>query len=342
MVNGLDVWMTVAKESTYGTAVTTTKAVELAGKPKAFVKQQRLESKALRSGNMFGLANKSPVVSRTPGVEIPVEACSKGQGVLWEMALGAGTSTLVSAGLYQQVFKMVTTQPSYSVQLDLPMFTPATGVWSQNPWTFLGAMCTEWELSLSNAGILELKLNLDAREAKTNIGQAAPSYPSGAYTYHFGGACIYAGTISEPTTTALIDTSGLTAVANVISMNLKVNNSLSTGERRMCGAGLQVQPMNGKPKGTGTLVTDYVNTTFTAAYLADTGFSMVMDFIGNSADVTNDHLQVLVQDLRINPGDLPTVNEGKPLEQSLDFELFDKAGQTSPVIVVQRTADTAI
>ena len=97
--------------------------------------------------------------------------------------------------------------------------------------------------------------------------------------------------------------------------------------------------MSGQPVGTGTLVVDYVDNTFTDAIFADTGFSMVMDFTGAEAA---DRLQVLVQDFRINGDAMPKPNNGQPLTQTVPFQLFDKVAQTSPVIVVQRTADAAI
>lgn len=342
MVNGLDYYITGGKEPAYGTAVTPTKVAEgLLPTPKLTHNQERLVSKALRSGSRFGLGSKSPIVFRSGALDFAVEAASKGQGWLWEAALGSGSSALVSGANYQQTFKMADVIPSYTLQGDLPLFTPATGVWSQNAFTFLGSVCTGWEVSLANGGILELKTTWDARSVSKLIALAAPSFPVGGLLYHFGGACIYSGTIAEPSATALIDTAGLTPIANVVSFNMKVDNALGTGEKRMCGGGLQARPLSGRPKGSGVLVTDYVSAQFTDAYFADTPFNLVADFVANSADATADHLQILIQDFRIS-GDLPSLNDGKPLAQSIPFDIFDKAGQTSPIIVVQRTTDTAI
>lgn len=345
MANGLDSSLTVAKESAtgYGTYVTTTKAIEFADLPPFAENKERVKSKTLRSGGRFGLAAASPVVFKNYSTDLTVEARAKGQGVLWEMALGSAVSTLVSTGLYQQVFKMADVLPSYTMQLGLPMFNPATGAWTVNAFTYGGVMASGWELSLSNGGVLELKLSLTARERRDNVAYVDPAalYPAAVLPYHFGSACIYSGVIAEPTATGLIATAGLTAVGNVVSAGLKVENSLSTGTKRLCATGLQARPFSGKPVGSGTLVVDYVSTAWTDAIASDAPVSLVMDFLGNSADATVDHLQVLIQDLRIKDG-MPTPNDGQPLQQSLSFDLFDKTGQTSPIIVVQRTADSAI
>ena len=341
MANGFDSQLMLAKETTYGTAVTVSKTVEFAGDPAVKYTPQRIESKTLRSGGRFGLAGKSPIVFRSGGSSPTFEVASKGQGVLWEAALGSAVSTLVLGSTYQQVFKMADVLPSYTMQYGLPKLDPATGTWTVKPFTLLGAMVKSWDLAQTNGGILELKLDIDAREVKTTTALAAPSYATGGLVYHFGGACIYSGTIAEPTTTTLIDTAGLTAIANVQSWGVKVDNNLSTGERRMCGGGLQARPLSGRPKGSGTMVMDYVSDTFTDALFTDTGFSMVADYIANSANAEVHHLQVLIQDFRIT-GDLPAPNDGQALVQSLSFDLFDKAGQTSPIIVINRTTDTAI
>ena len=76
-------------------------------------------------------------------------------------------STLVSGANYQQVFKMAEVLPSYTMQFGLPKFDPAAGTWTVKPFTMLGAMVKSWDLSQSNGGILELKLDVDAREVKT-------------------------------------------------------------------------------------------------------------------------------------------------------------------------------
>lgn len=341
MANGLDSQLMLAKETTYGTAVTVSKTVEFAGDPAVKYTPQRIESKTLRSGGRFGLAGKSPIVFRSGGSSPTFEVASKGQGILWEAALGSAASTLVTGATYQQVFKMADVLPSYTMQYGLPKLDPATGAWTVMPFTMLGSMVKSWELAQANGGILELKLDIDAREVKTTTALAAPSYATGGLVYHFGGACIYSGTIAEPTATTLINTAALTAIANVTSWGVKVDNNLSTGTRRMCGGGLQARPLSGRPKGSGTMVMDYVADTFTAALFADTGFSMVADYVANSADPAVNHLQVLIQDFRLT-GDLPAPNDGKALVQSLSFNLFDKAGQTSPIIVINRTTDTAI
>ena len=340
MANGLDTSITIKKETTYGTAVVTNKALEFAEESFSLT-PERLKAKTLRSGGKFGLAAKSPIAFRSGAGDLTVEACPKGQGILWEMALGSGASNLVSEGLYQQVYKMADVLPSYTMQLGLPQFSPTAGTWSVNPFTFVGCMASSWELTLPNGGILELKLSINARDGKDDIAFVDPAslYPAASVPYHFGSACIYSGTISEPTTTALIDTAGLTPIASVVSATLKVDNSLSTGTRRLCAGGLQARPLPGQPVGTGTLVVDYVADTFTDAIFADTGFSMVMDFTGAEAA---DRLQVLVQDFRINGDAMPKPNNGQPLTQTVPFQLFDKVGQTSPIIVVQRTADAAI
>ena len=53
MANGLDTSITIKKETTYGTAVVTNKALEFADESFSLT-PERLKSKTLRSGGKFG------------------------------------------------------------------------------------------------------------------------------------------------------------------------------------------------------------------------------------------------------------------------------------------------
>ncbi|MBK8399926.1 MAG: hypothetical protein IPL29_02295 [Propionivibrio sp.] len=106
-------------ESTYGTAVARTRWFEFLDESFNYVKSIK-QGQGMRVGSRVARSGRRVVASAEGAGDLTVEAVTKGLGLLWQLAVGSGTSTLVSAGLYQQVFTLADVPSSATIQKGIP------------------------------------------------------------------------------------------------------------------------------------------------------------------------------------------------------------------------------
>ena len=121
-------------------------------------------------------------------------------GVFFEALFGSGVSTAVpgQSGVYQHVFTPATTEPlpAYTIQKGIPTL----GGGATTPMTFNGSVCKSGEISASNGDIVKLKTAWDAKEVKTDVAYAAPSYAANLELLTFvHGSIRVGGTVVNPT-----------------------------------------------------------------------------------------------------------------------------------------------
>ena len=335
MATILDASLTFGPEATYGTPVVTSRALEHVSEGLDF-KPGRVQGSGLRSGTRVARANRRVTPTYQGGGPIEIEALSKGLGLLWQWLMGAGTSTLVSTGVYQQVFTLADALGAATFQKGVPRLN-ADGSATIDPITFAGCVATSFELS-GGKDLVKISADVDAQAVTTATAYAAPSYTTGANLFTFAGAALYTGALTAPTTTALA--SGATPLANVTEWSLKVDRSAKTDRYLFGNGGKKSKPVAGEPKLSGKLDVEYSDTIFRDAFLADTDMSLVVTYTAGSLTTGLETLQVVIPDIRLD-GELPKTS-GDLVKMSCNFTGFDNLTAAQPLWIVARTSDTAL
>ena len=339
MSNATDVALTLAAETTYGTPVTVTKSFEFLKESLTFRKKVS-DSASYRYGSSFKSSAGRVIVTTDAGGDVSMELGTVNFGVLWKACLGAATSTKDGAtNVYQQVHTIGSTLPSLTVQKVLPSLN-TDGTFSDAVYTFTSAMVSKWSLNVPNAGVATLDLTLDARDVLTTTAKVTPAYGANNHVLHFGGACLYTGTLTAPTAT--VAASATTAVANVKDITIECDNALATDKTYyFCGAGKKSKPWKGVPQVTGKMTVEFVtNGPFVAAFLADTAMTLLLNLRAMEND--DEKVQVALSEIRIE-GDLPQAG-GTPgvIEMTVPFTAYANGVAAQPIWIVNRTFDSSI
>lgn len=343
MTTQLDAQIGYKKETTFGTPVTVDTFVEFIAEDLDY-NVEWAQGAGMRVGQRLDYSDRRVKVKEDASGSFTVELQTKGLGKLIEAALGGtGTSTQIAASAaYQQLFTPTTTDylSSYTIQKGIPPL----GGGSTNPMTFDGMVCSGFELT-GNNGIPTLKFNWIGRSLATGTSLATASYASGVKELAFvHGSVTIGGTVTVPTTTAL-GSSDATTSANVPDFNLTYNNGLDPNGFNYGGAGKRVRkPALGKRKVEGSLTVEYDSNTLRDAWLAGTDLGLVMTFTDASVAIAGSNyptFQITIPVIKLN-GELPKVNGGDVVRQTVPFEGSDGRSATHPFYVAIVTAETAI
>ena len=339
MSTAQDVALTIAKETTYGTPVTVTRSLEFLSESLNFRKKVN-EASAYHYGSRLASSAGRTLMTTDAGGDVKFELRTKGQGLLWQACLGEVTNTVTAdADTYQQVHTIGDPLPSLTVQKVLPALD-TDGSFVDTPYTFDGVLVSKWTLEVPQAAPASLSLTFDARDVKTATAAVTPSYPSGDHLLHFGGACLYTGALTAPTTTALA--TATTPVANAKSITISGDNALGSDKSYyFCGNGKKSRPFRGRTKVSGSLTVEFIaGGPFVTAFLADSAMTLLLTL--TSLEDADEKVQVALTDLRIE-GDLPQAG-GDPgiIELKVPFTAYASAADENPLYVVVRTHDTTV
>jgi hypothetical protein len=330
------------EETTFGTGVTPDRFLEFTSETIDF-DRTFYQSPALRPGSRLARSKGRALVKDGGKGDIDLEVPTRGLGAFLKVLLGVGSSTLVSAGLYQQVFTLIKDDflPSVTLQKGIPRL----GANVVDAYTARGAVCSSFELSMANSDVLKLKSSWLAREIDTTTAYAVPSYPAASEMFTFLGAGLtVGGTVTVPTATALA--TGGTTVANVRDFSLALDQKLDSNGFNMGGKGKRSR----RPAvGVGDVVTGKITAEYDATTLRDivasqTPVALVATFEANTDIVAGSKptLQITVPDVRLDGDALPKSNGGDVITQSLNINAFDGLVAAHPLYIAVRTADAAL
>ena len=325
-------------ESTWGTPVTVTRWYEFLSESLDYDKQVK-QGMGLRVGSRVARSGRRVVVTTQPKGDIELELCSKGMGLLFQVATGTAAHTLVSGSTYQQLYTLSTASVAPSVTIQKGVVEVGGTV---DPYTYAGMSCTGFEINCPKGDIAKAKFSFAGKSLATATGYASPSYPASPVNlFHFAqGAITVGGAVVAPTTTVMA--SGGTAVANVRDFSLKVDNGLAIDRFNLGGAGLAAQPTYGLRTITGNMTIEYDSTTIRDAYLADTALAATLTFTTSGALSTGfEQFQIVLPEIRLD-GDIPNANGNDLITLNVPFTVLDNLTATQPLWIAQRTADTAL
>ena len=314
-------------ESVYGTAVARTRWFEFLDESFNFVKNVK-QGVDLRVGSRVARSGRRVVASAEGSGDLTIEAVTKGLGLLWQLGLGSGTSTLVSAGLYQQVFTLGDAMPSATIQKGIPR---ADG--TVDAYTFTGCMVESLTIDCPNADNVKVKTSWNAKDMTTATAYTAPSYATGPSVFTFAHGAVYSGALTAPTATAL--GSAATPVASIRSGSITIKHNLKTDRYNCGGGGRKEKPFAGIREISGSLVAEYADAAFRDAIVNDTSMTLVKTFTAG-ADV----LQIVIPDVRFD-GDIVKASTDLAM-QDIKWTGLDGLTAAQPIWIVCRTADTAL
>ena len=314
-------------ESVYGTAVARTRWFEFLDESFNFVKNVK-QGVGLHVGSRVARSGRRVVASAEGSGDLTIEAVTKGLGLLWQLGLGSGTSTLVSAGLYQQVFTLGDAMPSATIQKGIPR---ADG--TVDAYTFTGCMVESLTIDCPNADNVKVKTSWNAKDMTTATAYTAPSYATGPSVFTFAHGAVYSGALTAPTATAL--GSAATPVASIRSGSITIKHNLKTDRYNCGGGGRKEKPFAGIREISGSLVAEYADAAFRDAIVNDTSMTLVKTFTAGL-----DVLQIVIPDVRFD-GDIVKASTDLAM-QDIKWTGLDGLTAAQPIWIVCRTADTAL
>ena len=314
-------------ESVYGTAVARTRWFEFLDESFNFVKNVK-QGVGLRVGSRVARSGSRVVASAEGSGDLTIEAVTKGLGLLWQLGLGSGTSTLVSAGRYQQVFTLGDVMPSATIQKGIPR---ADG--TVDAYTFTGCMVESLTIDCPNADNVKVKTSWNAKDMTTATAYTAPSYATGPSVFTFAHGAVYSGALTAPTATAL--GSAATPVASIRSGSITIKHNLKTDRYNCGGGGRKEKPFAGIREISGSLVAEYADAAFRDAIVNDTSMTLVKTFTAGL-----DVLQIVIPDVRFD-GDIVKASTDLAI-QDIKWTGLDGLTAAQPIWIVCRTADTAL
>ena len=314
-------------ESVYGTAVARTRWFEFLDESFNYVKNVK-QGVGLRVGSRVARSGSRVVASAEGSGDLTIEAVTKGLGLLWQLGLGSGTSTLVSAGRYQQVFTLGDAMPSATIQKGIPR---ADG--TVDAYTFTGCMVESLTIDCPNADNVKVKTSWNAKDMTTATAYTAPSYATGPSVFTFAHGAVYSGALTAPTATAL--GSAATPVASIRSGSITIKHNLKTDRYNCGGGGRKEKPFAGIREISGSLVAEYADAAFRDAIVNDTSMTLVKTFTAGL-----DVLQIVIPDVRFD-GDIVKASTDLAI-QDIKWTGLDGLTAAQPIWIVCRTADTAL
>ena len=329
----------IGVESVYGTIVTPTRWYEFLTESFGYDKNVK-QGMGLRVGSRIARSARRVVATTSAKGDVEMEVASKGMGLLWQAAFGTGTSTLVSAATYQQLF-------TPGVGTILPKLTLQKGVveagGTVDPYTYSGVTVDGFELNCPNGDIVKAKFHFDAKALATATAYTSPTYATGTVgLFNFAqGVITIGGSVTVPTTTALAVVG--TAVATVRDFSLKYDNVLKA-DRFNFGAtpaGTKSQPTVGMTNISGSMTIEYDSTTLRDAYIADTPLALTLTFSAEALGTGNATLQVTLPEIKLN-GDIPNAVNGDLILLKVNFDVLDNLTAAFPIYLATRTADSAL
>lgn len=342
MTTQLDASVSFGVETMYGTAVAPTRSYEFTDEGFDW-QPDFVQGVGLRVGSRMHRSARRGLGKQAAGGDFTVECVSKGMGFLWNAALGASVSSMVSTGIYQQNHSVLLQDylPSYTVQKGIPLLGSAT----ITPQTYAGSQCKSFELSVSTGGILTLKQTFMSKSVDTTTSYTAAVYPTAPQLFTFaGGSLVIGGSITAPTTTTLA--TGGTAVADIRDWSLSWDNKLDEAGYTFGNNGMRGRPgALGLAAGTGKITAEFDTTVLRDAYFNQSDLGMVMNFIAPTviSGAVHPQISVYIPEIRLE-GEMPKASNsnGDVITQSIGYTILDSLVSSGPLVISQVTSDTAV
>ncbi|MFB7219339.1 phage tail tube protein [Streptomyces sp. NPDC056227] len=312
--SGLGAQLGIAAETTYGTFVTPSRFVEFT-KESLVLKKTTAQSSGIAAGRLLALSSRRVLTRREASGSIDMEIVNKSMGLLIQALMGTTVTPVIQGAgpAYLQTHTLADTAgKSLTIQKGVPLTTGT--VTKKN---ILGCKITSGEFGCEVGGMLTGTFEFDGRDVEETSALAVASYPS-MTPFHFGQMSLKTGAFGTETAR-----SGIRKVSCKIERPQEV-------ERFYAGAaGLKAEPVsNDQVKISGTLESDYVDTTLDDLHTTDGVTSLVWEFVGPLiAGAFFETFRITLPAIRIDEGP-PVVDGFGVVKPSFNFVgLYDGTNQ---------------
>lgn len=319
----------MAKESVYGTFVTPANFFEVNKFPATKTKKT-VQSSGLAGGRLVDLSSRRAVTTQAGTVQADLDVMQSGHmGLLFQQLFGTTAAPVqqASSTAYLQTHTLLTLAGMSSTwQAGIPT---TDGVLHQ--YNFLGCKATGATFSCGVDQILNLQLDLDARQVEETDVLAASSYPT-LTPFNFAQAVVKWGAFGSE---AQID--------GVSKVDIKIERKQATARYYQGNAGLKDEPItNDQIAITGTITSDYLNKTYFAdVFASDTPQSLIWTFTGPIiASTYNYSFQIALPSVRIDsPG--PELAGKEVVNSAFAFTALND-GTNQPCTLTYMSTDTTL
>jgi hypothetical protein len=268
--SGLGGSLGIAAESVYGTYVAPTRFLEPNSSELKKVKNTA-QGGGLAAGRMVQPGSRRVVTTEGAEGTVELEVTNKGFGLLLQHIFG-GSAVPVQQAATAAWLQTHVLADNVGKSLTLQNGIPDTGG-VVRPYTLKGAKVTSAEFSCEVDGFLTASINVDGQKLSEAEILAAPSFPTGISSFHFGQMGVRLGTVGSEA-----------AVPGVKGFSLSVERGMAN-ERyyaQTANPGLKAEPlMNEWVSVSGSLDVDFMDkTTFADRFSSDASTSLVIEFIG--------------------------------------------------------------
>lgn len=324
-MGAMDFQLGVADESTYGTAVTTTRFFEYESEG---IEETygRTEGDPLRVGSGFVRSDRfTPYFAGAAGT-IQMSVLTKGFGFwLKHMMGGVATTGPAETSVYTHTgSENDLLGDSFTCQVNRP-FNPAG---TNQAFTYSGGKIAKWTLSNSVEGNLLLDLDCDFQKVADNVALATASYPTGMEPFSWVGGFVTIGGSNY----------------DVTEFSLEVDNGLNVDRRQIRANALKKEPTAARREASFSISADFDSltqrnransATRAGALAAVTGVWRGPTLLGSTI---YPEFSVSIAAARFDEWSGATEGTDAITQELSGAVRWD--GTTSPVVVTYKSADT--
>ena len=255
---------------------------------------------------------------------IEMDALSSGLGLLLEGVFGSttGPTQIGATAAYTSTFATTTdaSNISYTIQ---KLVATNSGV--LNPFTYHGAVITDFELSQDVGGFLTVKFDFDSEDEDKSTAAGTPTYPSTGSPFDW--------------TQVALTVAGTPICAT--SFNFSANMGLKTDRRFLCNSGLKSQPKRAAmPEYTGEINAEFEDTTQYDKFVAGEIFEVTATWTGAAIDTENEVISLTLPACQYD-GSTPEASLDDMTMQSLPFKVLFN-GTDAAATLAYTSVDTAL
>ena len=336
--SGLDGQLMYKLETTVGTPVTVTNALEFDDEGFEF-DPTWIEPTGLRVGTKFKRGSRLIQSRKMISGDINLHYATRLMGALWKVAIGSSivTPTVITGTSYKQVHQ---TGDLLGKSLTIQVGRPEPSTQTVKPHTIAGAKCTGWEFSVADNEVAKLSMSFDGWDEATATALATASYVT-AEEFSFMQVTEFSIGNTIAGTNPLTESGGTAVTAIVKSFSLKGENALATERFGLGNSGVKKEQLeNGVPTITGTLDAEYLQSEWYTPFKANTATSLVFRMEGSIISEANKNtLEFIIPEIRIKKV-TPKVTGPDLVMASVEFEVYTNSTAQNPLQVTVISADS--
>ena len=337
--SGLGATWGIAQETTVGTIATPTRFLPMIS-DKVVGSKKTVQSAALHNGGLYELGSRRRLVMHEAKGQVELDLTDRGLGLLLKNMIGSTASPVQqggSAAYLQQHVPGDTLGLSLTLQSGRPDITGTV-----RPFTYNGAKVTDWEISVSTAGLAKLTCSFDAWDEATGTAYAAPSYTASNALSWVDASLLLGGAVSTTAGIATV-TGGTAPVGTVKSVSIKGQNGLALDRQQVGSLTKREALSNAFRKYSGQMVVEFANLTeLYNLYYADTSTTLVVQLQGSTAIASTYFPGLTIICPQIFLDGAPPATEGPGvLQLTVPFTILDD-GTDPPIQFNYMSKDTTL